>query len=155
MGEGHDVLGFNMLTYVESVEESKAIMQKDDPMIIIAASGMADSGRIQHHLANGLWNAKNTVALVSFQAPNTLGRALNDGERKVEIRGESLEVRAEVVRVKGFSAHAGRDDLLEYALASKETLKEVFLVHGEEGPAADLKRALLSGDQKGELSAGT
>jgi metallo-beta-lactamase family protein len=84
----HSALGFDMLTYTRSVEESKAINNRDDPMVIISASGMAEVGRILHHLKNNIENPRNTVLIVSWQAPHTLGRRLADREKEVRIFGE-------------------------------------------------------------------
>ena len=110
-------------------------------MIIIAASGMAETGRILHHLRNNIGNPKNTVLIVSWQAPYTLGRRLADQEKKVKIFGEEFQVRAEVVTIGGFSAHAGQDFLTEYALQVKGRAKQVFLIHGEPDPAQALRRS--------------
>lgn len=133
-----DALGFNKLTYTRSVEESKALNDRKDPMVIISASGMAENGRILHHLRNNIENPRNTVLIVSWQAPYTLGRRLAEGERLVKIFGETFERRAEVATIDGLSAHAGQDFLVEYARRVKDQVKHVFLVHGEAVPAAAL-----------------
>jgi metallo-beta-lactamase family protein len=135
-------LGFDQLVYTRSVEESKALNQRSDPMVIISASGMAESGRILHHLKNNIGDPRNTILIVSWQAPHTLGRRLADGERRVRIFGEEYVRRAEVATIGGFSAHAGQAMLLEYAQATGGSLKEVFLVHGEPGPAEALRQGL-------------
>ncbi len=127
----HTALGFDRLIYTRSVEESKALNGRKDPMIIISASGMAETGRILHHLRNNIENPKNTVLIVSWQAPYTLGRRLADQEKKVRIYGEEYKVRAEVVTIGGLSSHAGQNSLVEYALKVKGRAKQVFLVHGE------------------------
>lgn len=131
-------LGFDMLSYTRSVEESKAINFVDGPAVIISASGMAEVGRILHHLRNNIGDPRNTVLITSWMAPYTLGRRLKEGEKRVRIFGEEHEVRAEVTNIDGLSAHADKYELLEYALASQETLKGIFLVHGEEKPAMAL-----------------
>ena len=131
-------LGFDLLSYTRSVEESKAINDVDGPTVIISASGMAEVGRILHHLRNNIGDPRNTILITSWMAPHTLGRRLKEGEKRVRIFGEQHEVKAEVTNIDGLSAHADEQDLLEYALASKETLKGVFLVHGEEKPARAL-----------------
>lgn len=138
----HNALGFDLLTYTRSVEESKALNHRREPMVIISASGMAETGRILHHLKNNIENASNTVLIVSWQAPNTLGRRLADREKWVKIFGEAYEVRAEVATIGGLSAHAGQDFLVEYALASRDRLQEIYLVHGEPEPAAALRARL-------------
>lgn len=138
----HPALDFKMLKYVQSVEESKALNLRDDPMIIISASGMAETGRILHHLKNNIEDPKNTVCIVSWQAPHTLGRRLADREKRVKIFGEPYTVRAEVATIGGLSGHAGQDLLTRYAVNTKPTVKKVFLVHGEAVPAATLTQKL-------------
>lgn len=138
----HPALDFKMLTYVQSVEESKALNLRKDPMIIISASGMAETGRILHHLRNNIENPLNTVCIVSWQAPHTLGRRLADREKQVKIFGEPYTVRAEIATIGGLSGHAGQDLLTKYAANVKETVQRVFLVHGEPMPAAALTEKL-------------
>jgi metallo-beta-lactamase family protein len=135
-------LGFDRLTYTRSVEESKALNKRKDPMVIISASGMAETGRILHHLKNNIENPKNTILIVSWQAPNTLGRRLAEREERVKIFGEVYERRAEVETIGGLSAHAGQAFLLEYAQATQGTVKDIFLVHGEERAAAPLQEKM-------------
>jgi metallo-beta-lactamase family protein len=132
------VLGGDLVTYVRSVEQSKAINDDRRPMVIISASGMAEAGRILHHLRNNIEDSRNTILIVSWQAPHTLGRRLADRAKKVRIFGEEFKRRAEVVTIGGFSAHGGQPFLLEYALASRKNLKRIFLVHGEERGAQAL-----------------
>jgi metallo-beta-lactamase family protein len=135
-------LGFDLLTYTRSVEESKALNDRHDPMIIISASGMAETGRILHHLRNNIENPRNTILIVSWQAPNTLGRRLAERQEKVKIFGEYYRVRADVATIGGFSAHAGQHMLLEYAQAVKDTVRRIYLVHGEDKPARILQEKL-------------
>lgn len=144
----HPALDFKMLTYVQSVEESKALNLRKDPMIIISASGMAETGRILHHLKNNVENPLNTVCIVSWQAPNTLGRRLADREKQIRIFGEPYEVKAEIATIGGLSGHAGQDLLTSYALNTKKSVKKVFLVHGEAMPAAALTEKLLQGNMR-------
>jgi metallo-beta-lactamase family protein len=139
----HTALGFDRLVYTRTVEESKALNDRKDPMIIISASGMAETGRILHHLRNNIENPKNTILIVSWQAPYTLGRRLADREKRVRIYGEEYEVKAEVATIGGLSAHAGQDFLVEYALRVKGRVKQVFLVHGEPTPAEALSEKLM------------
>jgi len=138
----HPALDFKMLTYVQSVEESKALNLRKDPMIIISASGMAEVGRILHHLKNNIENPLNTVCIVSWQAPYTLGRRLADREKRIKIFGEPYTVRAEIATIGGLSGHAGQDLLVNYAVSTKKTAKKVFLVHGEQRSAAALTEKL-------------
>ena len=138
----HPALDFKMLTYVRSVEESKALNTRKDPMIIISASGMAETGRILHHLRNNVEDPKNTVCIVSWQAPYTLGRRLADREKRIKIFGEPYTVKAEVATIGGLSGHAGQHLLVDYATSVKDTVKKVFLVHGEERSATALTEKL-------------
>jgi len=146
--ENHAALGFDRLHYTLSVEESKAINFTDPPFVVISASGMAETGRILHHLKNHIEDSRNTVLIVSWQAPHTLGRRLADQEKDIRIFGKSYRRRAEVVTINGFSAHAGQDGLVAYARATQDTLKKVFLVHGEPRGAEPLMEKLrVSGIQ--------
>ena len=138
----HQALGFEHLSYTRTVEESKAINHVEGPAVIISASGMAEAGRILHHLKNNVEDPKNTVLIVSWQAPHTLGRRLAEREKHIKIFGESYTRRAQVATINGFSAHAGQKLLTEYALASRETLQDIFLVHGEPRGADPLRERL-------------
>ncbi|NPV85419.1 MAG: MBL fold metallo-hydrolase [Anaerolineae bacterium] len=138
----HPALSFDGLTYIESVEESKALNDRREPMVIISASGMAETGRILHHLKNNIEDARNTVVIVSWQSPETLGRRLAERETKVKIFGEYYHRRAEVVTIGGFSAHGDQSMLLKYALATRSHLKKVFLVHGEPQAAVSFEAKL-------------
>ena len=138
----HPALDFNMLTYVKSVEESKALNERKEPMVIIASSGMAETGRIVHHIRNNIDNPKNTICIVSWQAPNTMGRRLADREPQVNIFGEVYKRKCDVATIGGLSGHAGQDLLMKYALGVKDSVKQIFLVHGEEKQAMTLKGLL-------------
>lgn len=140
----HPALSFKDLKYTRSVDDSKQINERHGPMVIISASGMAENGRILHHLRNNIEDQRNTIAIVGWQAPETLGRRLAEGNRKVKIFGEEFTVRAEVVTINGLSAHAGSDFLAQYAAASKPTLKQIYLVHGEEKSAAALMERITN-----------
>jgi metallo-beta-lactamase family protein len=135
-------LGFDHLTYTRSVEDSKAINDIDGPVIIISASGMAETGRILHHLRNNIHDERNTVLITSWMAPHTLGRRLAEGEKDIRIFGEPHQVKSEVASISGLSAHADQPYLLEYGLASKSRLKGIFLVHGEPRAASVLQQKL-------------
>lgn len=138
----HPALDFKMLTYTRSVDESKALNERADPMIIISASGMAESGRILHHIKNNIENPKNTICIVSWQAPYTLGRRLADREKEVRIYGETYKRKCEIATIGGLSAHAGQNLLVKYATGVKGSVKDIFLVHGEEKQAKTLKGLL-------------
>ncbi len=135
---GHPALEFKKLTYIHSLEESKALNARDDPMIIISASGMAEAGRVVYHIRWAIENKKNTIMIVSWQAPDTLGRRLADREKTVKIFGDVYQCKAEIATVGGLSAHAGQDLLLEYALRVKGSAESIFIVHGEERAALPL-----------------
>jgi metallo-beta-lactamase family protein len=138
----HPALDFKMLTYVNSVDESKALNERTDPMVIISASGMAETGRIVHHIRNNIENPKNTICIVSWQAPNTMGRRLADREPQVNIFGEIYKRKCDIATIGGLSGHAGQDLLLKYAMGVKDSVKQIFLVHGEEKQAMTLKGLL-------------
>lgn len=124
--------GFNSLKYTTSVEESKELNDKEGPMIIIAADGMCEAGRVLYHLANEISNPKNTIMIVGYMAENTLGRRIFDGEEVVKILGDEYPVKAKVERCNGFSAHADYNEMIEW-LGEIDTsrLKKIFLIHGE------------------------
>jgi metallo-beta-lactamase family protein len=130
--------GSDLLTFTRSVDESKALNNRKDPIVIISASGMAESGRILHHLRHNIEEPRNTILITSWMAPHTLGRRLVERQPVVRIYGEEFPVRAEVAVINGLSAHAGQDFLVEYARTAGATVKRIFLVHGEPGPAAAL-----------------
>jgi metallo-beta-lactamase family protein len=124
-------LGFDRLKYTLSVEESKAINFAKPPYVVISASGMAETGRILHHLKNHIGDSRNTIMIVSWQAPHTLGRRLAEQKKEIKIFGDAYIRKAEVVTINGFSAHAGQNGLIDYVKATRNTLQKVFLVHGE------------------------
>lgn len=143
---GDSPFDFPGLRYVSSVEDSKAIDRSDEPAVIISASGMCEFGRVVHHLVATIENRKNTVLIVGFQAQHTLGRRLVEQRPRVRIFGVERERHAEVVVLNGFSAHAGQDDLVEYAEAIRDAgpLRHVALVHGEDPPRQTLRELLES-----------
>ena len=139
---GEDPFGFDRMHYVESVEESKDLNNRREPCVIISASGMAEAGRILHHLKNNVGDPRNTILIVGFQGEHTLGRRLEDGAKEVRILGEIYEVRAEVKALHAFSAHADRDDLLAWVGGAKKQPRKIFVVHGEEAASLSLAAAL-------------
>lgn len=139
---GHPALDFRPLTYIKSLDESKSLNLRKDPMIIISASGMAETGRVVHHIRWAIENPRNTIMIVSWQAPGTLGRRLAEREHYVKILGETYPVRAQIATIGGLSAHAGQDLLVEYALKLKGKARDVFLIHGEPNHAEALMRVL-------------
>lgn len=144
-GKGRvDAFGFDMLTYTRSATESKRLNFMNEPAIIIAASGMAEAGRILHHLKNRIEDPRTTVLIVGFQAENTLGRRLVDGADEVSIFGEKYHNNARVEVLNGFSGHADREGLLAWVDAMKKKPRHTFLVHGEEPSANALAEELRS-----------
>lgn len=139
-----DPFGFENIKYVTSVKESKEINEKPAPAIIISASGMAENGRILHHLRNNIEDPKNLVAVVGYMAANTLGRKLVDRYPEVKIFGKPYQVNAEVVTLDEFSAHADYGEIKTW-LGKQElkNLKKIFLVHGETDSLDSLQRELL------------
>jgi metallo-beta-lactamase family protein len=140
-----DPFGFYRLKYVEDVEESKALNNLKTPAIIISASGMAEGGRILHHLKNNIENPRNLILFVGYAAQETLARKIMDGDKIVKIFGEEYQVRAQVKSMDVFSAHGDQNDLINYVKASSpEKLKQVFLVHGEPDESLPLRDAIKS-----------
>jgi metallo-beta-lactamase family protein len=126
-----DVFGFTRLRYIRDVAESKALNDLRGPMMIISASGMAEAGRIIHHLRNAIGDPRNTVLITGFQAEHTLGRKILDKEAEVPIFGEPMRLRAEVAKINELSGHADQRELLNWMKPLVPALKQVFLVHGE------------------------
>jgi metallo-beta-lactamase family protein len=129
--ETDDLFRFPMVRYVRSVEESKALNGMRGPLIVIAASGMAESGRILHHLRNGIGDHRNLVLIVGFQASYTLGHRLQEGAREVRIYGEMVPRRAEVATIGGYSGHADRNELRQWVQGLGPPPRRAFAVHGE------------------------
>lgn len=127
-----DPFGFDMMSYTRSTRESKALNFLREPAVIISASGMAEAGRILHHLKNNIEDPRNTVLIVGWQAPDTLGRRIVEKTQIVKIFGEEYHLRAQVEVINGFSAHADRDELLDWVGQMKKRPSQTFLVHGEE-----------------------
>ncbi len=132
MNKYDDPFGFNKLTYINSVEESKRLNDLPGPMLIISASGMAEAGRILHHLRNNIENPNNIILMVGYCAENTLGRKIMDREKTVKIFGEEFHLNADVVVLHSMSAHADADELTNYCKKLNiMQIKKAFLVHGD------------------------
>ncbi len=124
--------GFDNLIYIQDVIESKELNELKEPCIIISASGMADAGRIKHHLANTISNPANTVLMVGFAEPNSLGGKLRAGNKIVKIFGVEHVLNAEVIIIDSYSAHGDYKEMIHYLnCQNKQKVKQVFLVHGE------------------------
>lgn len=145
--QGHEILNFPQLQLSISSDDSKSINGYQGSCIIISASGMCDAGRIRHHLKYHLWNSKNAVVLVGFQAEGTLGRRLLEGEKRVRILGSEIAVSATVENIDGLSAHADRNGLLRWLGGFRQKPQAIFVVHGE--PAAAESFAAFLTETKG------
>jgi metallo-beta-lactamase family protein len=129
---GENPLDLPELIYTQTTEESKAINEDTRPGIIISASGMCDSGRIQHHLKHHLWRESSHIVIIGYQAEGTVGRRIVDGAKTIRLFGEEIAVRAHIHTLGGFSAHADQKGLLEWLSHFKNPRLEVFVNHGEE-----------------------
>jgi metallo-beta-lactamase family protein len=144
LAAGKDPFGFQRLTYIRDVNESKKLNDLRGPCVIISASGMCEAGRILHHLRNNIEDPRNTVLITGFQAPYTLGRKILDRSPEVPIFGEPLRLRAEVCSLEALSGHADQKELIEWMRPIAQpgqngrVLKKVFLVHGEPAQGAAL-----------------
>lgn len=139
---GHPALDFPLLQYISKLDDSKALNARKDPMIIISASGMAEFGRVVFHIRWNIEDERNTILIVGWQAPGTLGRRLAEREPFIKILGETYQVKAKISTIGGLSAHAGQDMLTEYARAAHAQKKGIFLVHGELKAASVLQQKL-------------
>ncbi len=129
--KGDNPFRFENLKYIKTTEESIALNKADHPKVIISASGMATAGRIRHHLKHNLWNQKNSLVFVGYQAQGTLGRILLDGAKKVKLLGEEIDVALEIYDLEGFSAHADQGFMIKWLSKFKNKPEKVFVVHGE------------------------
>ncbi|MDB6120100.1 MAG: metallo-beta-lactamase [Verrucomicrobiaceae bacterium] len=146
-----DPFGFDGLEMVRSVEDSMKVNSLHGPAIIISASGMAESGRILHHLRNNIENPNNTVLFVGYCAQNTLGWKIREGWKQVPILGASYDVNARIEILDSFSGHADHDELLGYFKHTTGPKHHVFLVHGEPDHALALQSALQPLHTTGEV----
>ncbi len=145
LDNGEDPFGFARLKYVSEVNASKELNEKKGPMVIISASGMAEGGRILHHLKNNVGNPKNLILFVGYAAEHTLARKIMDGAKEVNIFGEKNVINCKVKIMDYFSAHADQKELMDYIrLNTKKKLKNIFLVHGEEGQSLILREKLVT-----------
>lgn len=131
---------FSMVEVCETADDSRKLNEKEGPMLIMAGSGMCNAGRILHHLKHRLWQPDTYVAIVGYQGEGTLGRLLVDGRKSVNIFGESIQVRAKIRTLGGFSAHAGQTELVQWHTCLAPCKARLVLTHGE-----DKQRAILQG----------
>ena len=132
VSSGDAIFNFPRLKMTLKTEQSKAIKDEPAPKVIIAGSGMSQGGRIVHHETNYLPDPKNTILMVSYQAANSLGRRIFEGDKRVKIMGRDVEVRARVKAIGGYSSHADQNGLMNWLRPMRDTVKKVFLVQGEE-----------------------
>ncbi|WP_341877247.1 MBL fold metallo-hydrolase [Defluviitalea saccharophila] len=128
---GDNPLDFPNLTFTRTPDESRLLNEKQEPVIIISASGMCEAGRIKHHLKHNLWKSNSTILFVGYQAPGTLGRRILDGAQKVKIFGEEISINARIENIEGYSGHADQQGLLNWVRGFKNKPKKIFIVHGE------------------------
>ena len=140
---GDNPLDFPGLTFTQTVEESKALNESNEPCIIISASGMCDVGRIKHHLKHNIWNPKSTILFVGYQAPGTLGNLIVNGAKKVTIFGEEFAVNARIEYIEGYSGHADQQWLMNFVYSFITKPKHIFLVHGEDESQEVLRNKIL------------
>ncbi|MEI8203267.1 MAG: MBL fold metallo-hydrolase [Bacteroidota bacterium] len=138
-----DPFGFNTLTYVRSEEDSKRLNTIQEPCIIISASGMMEAGRVKHHLANSISNPKNTILVVGYCSPRTLGAHIRRGDKEVSIYGMKYTVKAEVEILESYSAHGDYTEMIVFlSCQDKKKIKKMFLVHGEYETQLHYKKTL-------------
>jgi metallo-beta-lactamase family protein len=123
--------GFNGLRYVRKTEDSKKLNYSTEACIVIASSGMANAGRIKHHLFHGIDDPKNTVLIVGYAAPYTPAGRLRDGAKEIKLFGEFKAVKADIEIMDSFSAHADKLELADFLRNQKDSAKKIFLVHGD------------------------
>lgn len=127
-----DIFNFKGLHYLSDVEDSLALNELREPCVIISSSGMAEAGRVKHHIAHALSDKRNSIVLVGYCEPNSLGGRLKAGNKEVSIFGKPFDVNAEIGNLEGMSAHGDYDDLLQWLFRQDPLLvKKLFLVHGE------------------------
>jgi metallo-beta-lactamase family protein len=127
-----DPFGFNSLFYITRAEDSKKLNESKKPCVIISASGMAEAGRIKHHLANNISNPKNTVLFVGYCSPTSLGARIQSGVSEVSIHGIVHEIKADIRRIESFSGHGDYREMISFlGCQDKSILEKIFLVHGE------------------------
>lgn len=140
--EGDEPFTFRSLTYITDVEDSKALNDAEGPVVILSASGMCEGGRILHHLKNSIEDSRNVILFVGYQAEDTLGRRIVRHQDPIRIFGEEYKLRAEVHSIEALSAHADRNELLDYFREMGPRVRQAFVVHGEMEEATPFSEAL-------------
>jgi metallo-beta-lactamase family protein len=134
--------GFKGLTYIREAEQSKALNRTNEPSIIISSSGMANAGRVKHHIFNSVENPKNTILIVGYCSPNTPGGILKSGEPTIKLFGEELQINCDIEIMDSFSAHGDRSEMYDVIKVHHGSLKNLFLVHGDFETQKDFKQYL-------------
>lgn len=144
MKTDNDPFGFKGLKFVKSVEQSKLLNFQNGPMVIISASGMADAGRVKHHISNNIENSRNTILLTGYCEPHSIGGRLLRGDKEITIFGTLHEVNAEIGSIRSMSAHGDYEDLCQWlACQDKQQVKRIFIVHGEYEVQNEFKERLF------------
>lgn len=139
-----DPFAFKGLKYIKSVEQSKMLNYQKNPFVVISASGMADAGRVKHHISNNIENSRNTIVFTGYCEPNSLGGRLMSGAQEVGIFGIDHQVHAEIGSIRSMSAHGDYEDLSQWlACQDPRQVKKLFLVHGEYEVQEEFKRKLV------------
>ena len=139
---GDNPLDFKNLKFTRNTADSQLLNNDKTPKVIISASGMCEAGRIRHHLKHNLWDSRNSIVFVGYQAEGTLGRLLIEGAKEVKLFGETVVVKAEIHNLEGFSGHADQKGLFEWISSFEKKPKQVFLVHGETDSKKDFAKLI-------------
>ena len=150
--QGDDPLHFDGLVFTKSAEESSQINKVRSGAVIISSSGMCEAGRIKHHLKHNLWRKESSIVFVGYQAPGTLGRAILDGSRKVNLFGEEVAVNAKIYSLNGLSGHADKNGLLKWIGAFRKRPKEIILVHGDKDVLKSFQQELTDKGYKASIA---
>jgi metallo-beta-lactamase family protein len=149
--EKENPFGMENLTYIREVAHSMKLNELKDPAIIISASGMAEAGRIRHHLANNIGNPANLILFIGYCAEHTLGAQILAGQNPVNIFGEPHSVKAQIASLDSFSGHADKNELRRYVEAISGDLKKIAVIHGEESQALAFAETLRIMKPKAEV----
>lgn len=148
LDQDNNPFGFGNLTYIKHVNESKALNQSKEPMIIISSAGMMNAGRVKHHLYNNIQNPINTFLIVGYCSPETPGGQLRNGNKQITIFGDRLDVKANIKLMDSFSAHGDKKEMVEFLDNQKEKCQKIFLVHGDYDTQLMFKQYLEQKDFK-------
>jgi metallo-beta-lactamase family protein len=140
----NDPFSFKGLKYITSVQQSKMLNFQNGPFVIISASGMADAGRVKHHISNNIENSRNTILLTGYCEPHSVGGRLLAGDKEINIFGVEHQVNAEIGSIRSMSAHGDYEDLSQWlSCQDMKQVKQLFLVHGEYNVQQDFQQRLI------------